>query len=294
MKCICEKDSSLCSVHSTPAYVLGCSSSWGNSSESDVVQHSSMSDKLSLNMGVVLPQQCHKSKQDSSSTLSTNQSGQISIQHSNSSACSSSPLSRNVDMIAGNQISSSMGTLDFSFPPSELDRGQSTAPIALHYAYPYYGGIIAAAYGQHSKVIGTAPVRIPLPLDLREEPIYVNSKQYHAILRRRQYRAKLEAHNKLIKDRKPYLHESRHLHALKRARGAGGRFLNTKNHDEESKAITSANMSHSKMHEVENYLDAASTTTTTTSYHAYIGRDILDYTADKRGRGNHRSVSVLM
>ncbi|MED6118724.1 hypothetical protein PIB30_005567 [Stylosanthes scabra] len=282
MKCLCEKDAALCSVHSTPAYVLGCSSSWGNSSESDVVQHSS----LSLNMGVVLPQECHKSKppsfqfqeQDSSSTLSTNQSG-----------------SRNVERSAGNQISSSMGTLDFNFPTSELDRSQSTTPIALHYAYPYYGGILAAAYGQHSKVIGSAPVRIPLPLDLREEPIYVNSKQYHAILRRRQYRAKLEAHNKLIKDRKPYLHESRHLHALKRARGAGGRFLNTKNHDEESKTA-SANMPHSKMHEVENYLDANSTTTTTTtsSYHAYIGRDILDYTANKGGRGNHRSVSVLM
>lgn len=55
----------------------------------------------------------------------------------------------------------------------------------------------------HSQVMGMAPARVPLPLDLTEdEPIYVNSKQYHAILRRRQYRAKLEAQNKLNRVRK--------------------------------------------------------------------------------------------
>ena len=73
-----KKDSAVGS-HSTCTYVVGCSS-WGNSTESHV-QQSSMSESLSLKMGV-LPQHFHNTKQlsfkfqdqDSSSTQSTSQS----------------------------------------------------------------------------------------------------------------------------------------------------------------------------------------------------------------------------
>ncbi|PSS15485.1 Nuclear transcription factor Y subunit A-3 like [Actinidia chinensis var. chinensis] len=116
--------------------------------------------------------------------------------------------------------------------PLEIDFSQSINHISYPYADPYCGGLFAS-YGPQAiiqpQMIGMAPARVALPLDLAEDgPIYVNAKQYHGILRRRQMRAKLEAQNKLVKNRRPYLHESRHQHALNRVRGSGGRFLSTK------------------------------------------------------------------
>lgn len=63
------------------------------------------------------------------------------------------------------------------------------------------------------------------PGETGEEPLYVNAKQYHRILKRRQARAKLEALGKIPKERRKYLYESRHRHAINRQRGQGGVFI---------------------------------------------------------------------
>ncbi|KAG0456720.1 hypothetical protein HPP92_024508 [Vanilla planifolia] len=127
----------------------------------------------------------------------------------------------------------SMGSAQVFFAPPKLEYGQS--PAFVPYAFPdaHYVGLMPA-YGSHAvihpQMSGILPgSRLALPLQpTGEEPIYVNAKQYRAILRRREHRAKMESQNKIMKTRKPYLHESRHRHAMKRARGTGGRFLNTK------------------------------------------------------------------
>lgn len=74
-------------------------------------------------------------------------------------------------------------------------------------------------------VVGQAHIPQPPMEAPAEQPFYVNAKQYHRILKRRIARARLEETLKIARTRRPYLHESRHKHAMRRPRGQGGRFL---------------------------------------------------------------------
>ncbi|KAL2473849.1 Nuclear transcription factor Y subunit A-7 [Forsythia ovata] len=144
------------------------------------------------------------------------------------------------------QIQSSLDTgithpgitsLNMHYASPALGVGNAMAQTAYPYPDPYYRSIFAPYDAHpypsqpypsqpmvHLQLMGIQQAGVPLPSDAVEEPVFVNAKQYHGIMRRRQSRAKAESESKAAKSRKPYLHESRHLHALRRARGMGGRF----------------------------------------------------------------------
>lgn len=73
------------------------------------------------------------------------------------------------------------------------------------------------------------------PKFLEEEPLLVNPKQYERIIKRRIARNKGSETNG--KGKKHYKHESRHVHACKRKRSVGGKFLPKEGEDKKKKQV---------------------------------------------------------
>ncbi|KAJ8510360.1 hypothetical protein OPV22_000794 [Ensete ventricosum] len=250
--CYYSQNSSLYST-STCVFDPTC---WNSSSA--ITPQSSCSKNLNMNMdflakdGNQVKQLTHPISDHDSSTQSTGQSRQEASGTSEDNVHEQHiSVNSGVDNSYKNLVDGhmkpilSLGTSETPFSLPKLDYSQSFAHVPYPCADPYFGGIFALCRPHamiHPQMVGIASsARVPLPLQpAAEEPIYVNAKQYNAILRRRQLRAKLEAQNKLIKARKPYLHESRHLHAMKRARGSSGRFLNTKQLQQQKQTQISA------------------------------------------------------
>lgn len=83
-----------------------------------------------------------------------------------------------------------------------------------------------------------APQEAP-PAPSGEDPTYVNSKQFHRILKRRVARQRFKELFKPRTSRKAYLHKSRHNHASRRPRNADGRFLTAEKYAEYKRELES-------------------------------------------------------
>jgi len=169
--------------------------------------------------------------------------------------------------VVGNPVSQNT----YAVPQSSLHTNMTHAQSGIVYNIdPNVNQLVPE---QHNIPIQHVSVpQAPPPTQPHTQPTYVNAKQYHRILKRREARHRLEEYyakkrnqsveegirigdKRVLNDvlevsgvdgndsggsRRPYIHESRHKHAMKRPRGPSGRFLTKdelveyyKNHPEE-------------------------------------------------------------
>jgi hypothetical protein len=146
----------------------------------------------------------------------------------------------------GSNLSDAVGATTFQgFPPMGSYTVSSNSHFSLNLPPHAYTPASMWGYAGHPPPPIHQPLHIPT---LDSGPTFVNAKQFRRIVKRRDARAKMEEYYKQMKtSKRPYMHESRHRHAMKRPRGPGGRFLRKeeleeyyKLHPEEDPSVMSA------------------------------------------------------